>query len=147
MFSSTKLGGLSLGLPPQSPIPTPYPNLLQNTMTTQMVQKVPIINPCTEKDCGQQATALLPKTQRPVCLDCYKKITGGCPLPASKFPSSRGDEAGVLGGIASGKMMGPAGFVSGSTKVKVGGMPSARLMTVHHGQFMTPAQTKVKIQE
>ncbi|QEL66328.1 hypothetical protein OTERR_28520 [Oryzomicrobium terrae] len=54
-----------------------------------------------------------------------------CGMPAlhqsSKITLSSGDEAGMAGGVVSGKVMGPAEFITGSLKVKLEGHPAVRL--------------------
>jgi len=73
----------------------------------------------------------------------------------SKIPKTMGDEAGTLGGLISGMIMGPAAFKMGSTKVKVEGSPAVSLtsMTAHNGTnanapagtVVAPSQVKVLI--
>ncbi len=54
-----------------------------------------------------------------------------CGMPAltkaSKMPMSNGDQAGVAGGVVSGKMMGPTEFILGSMVVKLEGNPAVKL--------------------
>lgn len=54
-----------------------------------------------------------------------------CGMPAlhqsSKITLSSGDEAGMAGGVVSGKVMGPTEFITGSLKVKLEGHPAVRL--------------------
>ncbi len=54
---------------------------------------------------------------------------GGKPivLENSEIPSTQGDEAGVSGGVASGKIMGKVTFTTFSTKVKVEGKGVVRM--------------------
>lgn len=54
---------------------------------------------------------------------------GGQPviLQASEIPSSQGDQAGVSGGVASGKIMGKVTFSTFSTTVKVEGKGVVRM--------------------
>ncbi len=49
---------------------------------------------------------------------------------------TNGDQAGVLGGVASNMIMGEASFVTSSLKVMVGGMPAVRMndMTMHNSE-------------
>jgi uncharacterized Zn-binding protein involved in type VI secretion len=79
-----------------------------------------------------------------------------CGMPAltkaSKISISSGDEAGVAGGVVSGKMMGPAEFVLGSLVVKLEGNPAVRLgdPTKHNdgnaiGSVLAPSQAVVMI--
>jgi len=71
----------------------------------------------------------------------------------SEIPRSMGDEAGVSGGIISGKNMGEVKFTKGSSKVIVEGQPCVHLTstTAHNGSnanhpagtVIAPSQTKV----
>ena len=106
--------------------PIPYP-----TSKSYLILK------CSMQGCNKSPTCTLPKTNAMVCTDCYKKQTGGYPLPGSKM--STGDEAGITGGVASGLMMGPARNIS--NKAFIGGT----LMNQHHGCLLTPSQTKVMV--
>ncbi|MEO7031575.1 MAG: DUF4150 domain-containing protein [Herbaspirillum sp.] len=83
-----------------------------------------------------------------------KVLISGMPAltKASKITLSSGDEAGVAGGVASSKIMGPAEFIMGSMKVKLEGNPAVRLgdptkqndgNTV--GSVLAPSQAKVMI--
>ena len=58
-----------------------------------------------------------------------KVLISGMPAltKASKIPLSNGNQAGVAGGVVSGKIMGQAEFVSGSLKVKLEGNPAIKL--------------------
>jgi len=79
-----------------------------------------------------------------------------CGMPAltkaSKITITNGDQAGVAGGVASSKIMGPAEFVMASMKVKLEGNPAVRLgdMTKQNdgnavGSVVAPSQAKVMI--
>ena len=79
-----------------------------------------------------------------------------CGMPAltkaSKITISSGDEAGLAGGVASSKVMGPAEFIMGSMKVKFEGNPAVRLgdSTKQNdgnavGAVLAPSQAKVMI--
>lgn len=66
------------------------------------------------------------------------------------LPLSNGDQPGVLGGVASGIIMGPSRSIKCSTKILTGGMPATRMLdntmqnlTNATGMTMTPCQTKV----
>ncbi|WP_299493329.1 PAAR-like domain-containing protein [uncultured Shewanella sp.] len=55
-------------------------------------------------------------------------IDGGLSVTQiSSITLSTGDSSGVLGGVASGQMMGSTSFTLGCTAVMVGGMPVQRL--------------------
>lgn len=58
-----------------------------------------------------------------------KVLIGGMPAltKASKIPLSNGDQAGVAGGVVSGKIMGQTEFFLGSLKVKLEGNPAVKL--------------------
>jgi hypothetical protein len=79
-----------------------------------------------------------------------------CGMPAltksSKITITNGDQAGAVGGVVSGKIMGPAEFINGSMKVKLEGNPAVRLAdptkqndgnTV--GAVLAPSQAKVMV--
>lgn len=83
-----------------------------------------------------------------------KVMISGMPAltKASKISMSNGDQAGVAGGVASSKIMGPTEFIMGSMKVKLEGNPAVRLgdptkqndgNTV--GSVLAPSQAKVMI--
>lgn len=71
----------------------------------------------------------------------------------AKIPKSMGDEAGTVGGVVSGQIMGPVKFTQGSSKVKVEGAPLVYLtaMTAQNGNNanapaglqVAPSQMKV----
>ena len=129
--------------------PIPYPT-----------KKSYLILKCSMQGCNKSPTCRLPKTRALVCTDCYKEQTGGYPLPSSKM--STGDEAGVTGGVASGKMMGPESRPDPGDGWATGGVASGKmmgpsrhnlnkafiggtLMNQHHGNFLIPSQTKVMV--
>lgn len=79
-----------------------------------------------------------------------------CGMPAltkaSKITMSSGDEAGVAGGVVSGKNMGPTEFIMSSMKVKLEGNFAVRMgdTTKHNegnivGAVLAPSQNKVMI--
>lgn len=83
-----------------------------------------------------------------------KVLIAGMPAltKSSKITISSGDEAGVAGGVVSGKIMGPAEFIMGSMKVKLEGNPAVRLgdPTKQNdgnavGAVLAPSQAKVMI--
>jgi hypothetical protein len=70
----------------------------------------------------------------------------------TKIPASNGDNAGVNGGVASGRFMGESRFLQGSTKVMLCGKPATRLTdkgTQNNqncpGIRVSPSQRKVTI--
>lgn len=78
--------------PPAPPVPTPFPNIAN-------------CNQATTGTCSQKVTI----QNKPLLT---KK---------SEIPMSSGDEAGVAGGVVSGKNKGEAKFVKFSSKVKIEG--------------------------
>ncbi|OWY26793.1 DUF4150 domain-containing protein [Herbaspirillum robiniae] len=83
-----------------------------------------------------------------------KVMISGMPAlnKASKIPMSNGDQAGVAGGLASSKIMGPVEFVMSSMKVKLEGNPAVRLGDTTKqndgntvGAVTAPSQSKVMI--
>lgn len=83
-----------------------------------------------------------------------KVLINGMPAltKASKVSPTNGDQAGVNQGAVSGKIMGPAEFIMGSTKVKLEGNPAVFLgnMTKQNdgnavGSVLAPSQNKVMI--
>ncbi|HTN67413.1 MAG TPA: DUF4150 domain-containing protein [Burkholderiaceae bacterium] len=83
-----------------------------------------------------------------------KVLISGMPAltKSSKITISNGDQAGVAGGVASSKIMGPAEFIMGSMKVKLEGNPAVRLgdPTKQNdgnavGTVLAPSQAKVMI--
>jgi hypothetical protein len=68
----------------------------------------------------------------------------------TSIPLTNGDNAGVLMGVASGTVMGPARHVTASFTVLMGGMPATRLtsMSIQNstnvpGCRIAPSQVKV----
>jgi Domain of unknown function (DUF4150) len=64
------------------------------------------------------------------------KIEGGeVGVESSKYPMSKGDEAGVLGGLVSGLFMGECSWVTKSCDVKIEGQGVVRFLDVilHNG--------------
>jgi hypothetical protein len=68
-------------------------------------------------------------------------------------PMTSGDSLGVLGGVSSSTVMGPARNTNGSAKVFTGGMPITRMLdsSMHNstnapgGMNLAPSQTKVLV--
>jgi hypothetical protein len=130
MFANTQMGGMSLGFPdvcltpipsPAGPIPTPLP--YPNIAMGMM--GVPAV---------------------------YVVLFGGAPAEnlLTMVPMSSGNEAGVMGGVASGVFIGPDRSLMGSFKVMVGGMFATRMtsMTIQNstncpGVSLVPAQVTV----
>jgi len=132
MFVSTIAGGMCMAFPdvcktPSPPLP-PIPIPYPNMGMCNQAQK----SSKKVKICMKEA--LTKKTE---------------------IPQSMGDEAGAAGGVVSGKIMGPAKFTMGSTKVKFEGQPCVRLTspTAHNGSNanapsglqVSPSQTKVLV--
>jgi len=129
MFAVTKQGGQCMGMPdvcktPAPPAP-PIPIPYPNIGMPMMG------NPATMKVlvCGMPALT-----------------------KASKITISSGDEAGLAGGVVSGKNMGPVEFILSSLKVKFEGNPSVRLgdTTKHNdgnivGAVLAPGQVVVMV--
>lgn len=133
MFANSMQGGMCMGMPdvckvpapPAPPIPTPFPN--------QAMCQVADGSTCSEK-----------------VLICMMKAFN----LDTKIPQSNGDEAGVAGGVVSGKIMGPASFIKGSMKVFIEGSPSVRMLDPTKqngdnanvpGMTLQPSQTKVLV--
>lgn len=82
----------------------------------------------------------------------YNVLISGAPAHtmSTSIPLTNGDNAGVLMGVASGTVMGPARHVTASFTVLMGGMPATRLtsMSIQNstnvpGCRITPSQVKV----
>ena len=104
MFAVTKQNGQCMAMPdvcktPAPPAP-PIPIPYPNIAMPMMG------NPCTIKVliCGMPALT-----------------------KASKIPMSNGNQAGVAGGVMSGKIMGATEFIMGSMAVKLEGNPAVKL--------------------
>lgn len=83
-----------------------------------------------------------------------KVLINGAPAltKASKIQPTNGDQAGVAQGLVSGKIMGPAEFIMGSTKVKIEGNPAVFMGNPTKqndgnavGSHLQPSQNKVMI--
>ena len=129
MFANCSLNGTNIGFldvcntpAAPSPIPLPYPN----------TALVPMALPATAS------------------LKHFKSFMPSHNL-GTQIPMTNGDNAGVLGGVASGIFMGPSRHTRCSTKVFVGGMPATRWLdnTVQNmtncpcGTTVVPSQFKV----
>ncbi len=126
----TNMGGMMMAnapdvcqvpAPPAPPVPTPFPNMAAGNL----------LDPggLTKKVKIAKAPAATIK---------------------SKTTLSNGDEAGVLMGVVSGKIMGPAEFIMGSTKVRLEGNAAIRVgdTTKHNngntvGAVTAPSQATV----
>jgi len=133
---STKAGGVCMTTgpldicktpaPPAPPIPLPYPN-------TAM---------CNQADGGTTTTKVKVDNQPAITKD-------------TEIPMSSGDEAGVAGGLVSGKIKGECTFKKFSMKVKFEGSNVVYLLcnTMHNGKSpnapvgmqTAPSQTKVTV--
>lgn len=83
---------------PGGPVPIPYPNVAQLSQATNVADNL----------------LLGPQSFNAMLLD-------------SEVPTSTGDEAGSLGGVTSGTIMGPCTVTSASSSVLYGGKGIARL--------------------
>ena len=130
---STKGGGTCLGAPdvcktPAPPSPSPVPIPYPNTGMLNMASKT--------------STKVKFVSKEVVTLK-------------SEIPSSSGDEAGVAGGMVSGKNLDKVTFKKGSMKVKIEGQPCIHLTSIssHNGMNanmpagcqIVPSQTKVLV--
>ncbi|WP_027185558.1 DUF4150 domain-containing protein [Desulfovibrio inopinatus] len=87
---------------------------------------------------------------------CERVLINGTPslnMSSTVMPSN-GDQAGVMGGVVCGEIMGEVKFTEGSEKVTLAGSPAVRLTssTTHNennavGACLVPSQTKVLIME
>lgn len=133
MFANCSLAGQDIGMPDVCKTPAPPP-----------VGMVPIPYP----NMAQLLLALPPTT-------CFKVLISFMPTHnlGTTIPISNGDEAGVLGGVASGIIMGSARNLMGSVKVLYGGLPATRMLdpamqnlsNVPTGRTLVPSQFKVLI--
>ena len=130
---STKAGGMCMGAPdvcktPAPPSPSPVP--------------VPYPN------MGQLMQANDTSTK-------VKFVNKEVVTVKSKIPMSQGDEAGVAGGLVSGKNMDEVAFKKGSSKVKIEGQDCVHFTSVtsHNGSNanapagpqLVPSQAKVLV--
>jgi Domain of unknown function (DUF4150) len=130
--ASSKGGGMAQGMPDVCKVPAP--------------PAPPIPTPFL--NLGQLATAT--KTCPKVKLQAMEAAT-----EATEIPLSQGDEAGVAGGMISGRNMDKITIKKGSTKVSFGGKAAAHLtsITAHNGsnanmpagQQIAPSQVKVLV--
>ena len=135
MFANCSLGGMQFAFPdvcltpipsPAGPIPTPipYPNM-----------------------------AMLPTAIPPTCSLKHFIMMMPAQNMASTVPMTMGDNAGAMGGVMSGMMMGPARSMIGSFKVFTGGLPATKMLSpaiqnltnAPAGLTLAPSQVKVLI--
>jgi hypothetical protein len=130
--ASSKGGGVCQGMPDVCKTPAPP------------APPVPIPYP----NIGQLATAVKTSTK-------VKIVNMPAVIETSEIPMSQGDEAGVAGGVVSGKNMDKIVFKKGSAKVMIEGKGCAYLtcMTAHNGANanmpagaqIAPSQAKVLV--
>jgi hypothetical protein len=130
MFANCSLMGMHFGFPDVCltpalvPVPIPYPNI------------------------AMLPTAIPPTTSMRHMISMLPAHT-----LSSMVPLTLGDQPGVLLGVASGMVMGPARNTLGSFKVLSGGMPQTKMlsMSMHNstncpiGMTLVPSQFKVLI--
>ncbi len=129
MFANCSMPGMDFGMPdvcltPAGPavVPVPYPNFSQRPM------------------------AIPPTASMKHLLMCMPSHN-----LATTIPTSMGDNAGVMLGVASGMVMGPVRNTKGSMKVITGGTPATRMLdttmqnltNVPAGMTLVPGQFKV----
>jgi Toxin PAAR-like domain len=129
----TKGGGMCFAFPDVCKTPSPP------------APPVPIPYP----NIGNFAQAVKPSTKVKIC---DKEVL----VEGSEVPMSQGDEAGVAGGVISGRNMDKVTVKKGSSKVQVEGKACAHLtcMTVHNGSnansptghAIAPGQVKVMVE-
>lgn len=131
MFANCSLSGMNFAMPdvcltptPVGPVPIPYPNI-----------------------------AMLPMALPPTC--SLKHFISMMPAHnmATMVPMTMGDNAGAVGGVMSGMMMGPSRNIMGSMKVFTGGLPATKMLSpamqnltnAPSGITLVPSQVKVLI--
>ncbi len=123
MFANCSMPGMDMAMPDvcKSPVPVPYPNM-----------------------------AMKPMAVPPTTSMKYMIMFMSSHNLATTIPTSLGDNTGVLGGVASQTMMGPARNTKGSTKIITSGMPATRMLdtTMQNlsnciGTTLVPGQFKV----
>lgn len=105
-FANCQKGGIYLAspdvcktpAPPGAPVPIPYPNIAQGAT-------------------ADPSTAV------------QNVLIGGTPAHTTQtiIPMSSGDNAGVVGGVVSGKIMGKCQHLMGANNVLIGGMPATKM--------------------
>ncbi|MGM0417353.1 MAG: DUF4150 domain-containing protein [Thermodesulfobacteriota bacterium] len=130
MFANCSMPGMDIAFPDVCRTPAPPP-----------VGMLPIPYP----NIAVKATALPPTASMKHLISFMPSHHIGTTIPVSM-----GDNAGVLGGMASQLMMGPARNTRCSTKVITGGMPATRMLdttmqnlTNATGCTLVPGQFKV----
>ncbi|XCN73049.1 MAG: DUF4150 domain-containing protein [Candidatus Electrothrix aestuarii] len=128
MFANCSMPGMDIAFPdvcktPVGPaiVPIPYPNIAMKTMA---------VPPTTSM---KHLIMFMPSHH-----------------VGTTVPTTMGDNAGALGGVASQIMMGPARNTKSSMKVITGGMPATRMLdttmqnlTNASGMTLVPGQFKV----
>ena len=129
MFATTKPGGQHMAMPDVCKVPAP--------------PAPPIPTPFP--NIGMPASAN-PVTTK-IMIDGMPALT-----KASKIQPTEGDQAGVAGGLVSGKIMGPSEYVMSSMKVKFEGNPAVFMGNTTKqndgnavGADLAPSQAKVMI--
>jgi hypothetical protein len=129
MFAVTKAGGQCMAMP--DVCKTPAPPAPPIPIPYPNIGMPPMGNPAT-----------------------LKVLVGGMPAltKSSEIPLTSGDEAGLAGGVVSGKVMGKVQFMMGSLTVKFEGAPAVRLSdpTQHNegnmvGAVLAPSQAVVMV--
>ena len=132
MFANTQMGGMDIAFPD-----------VCKTATPPFGQPVPIPYP----NMSMQMTSVPP---------CPNVLIGG--MPAHNMLTmgtiSNGDNAGVMGGVASQMVMGPDRKMTGAFTVLIGGMPATKMTSLTGqnglslnipGASLVPSQFKVMI--
>ncbi len=124
MFANTQMNGMDIGFP-------------DTCLTPPLATPVPYPNMAM----GPMAVGFFPKV-----------LWQGTPAHnmATTIPMSMGDNAGIMLGVASGTVMGPARHLTGAFTVLVGGPPATRMTSVAlqnstncPGMRLVPSQLKV----
>lgn len=129
MFANTQMGGVDTGFPDVCLTPAP--------------PAPPIPTPYPNIAAGPMATSAV-----------YNVLFMYAPAHnmGTTIPQTNGDNSGVLTGVASGTVMGPARHVTAAFTVLLGGMPATRVTSVAiqnstncPGARLAPSQVKVLI--
>lgn len=113
--ASTRMGGMCFAFPDVCIVPVPPP-------VTQVPTPFPNVGQCV---------MALPFT----CALVVKILNQPALHQMSVIPRSDGDQPGVRGGVTSGMIMGPVQYRTGSTRVKIEGLPAVTVLhpTGHNG--------------
>lgn len=121
------------------PVPMPYPNVGASSAAPVKTMHPVIIQSRT--GVSPEGSRQLSTGQPLSSLGDQQLIQRAGGFDASSIPATSGDEAGVNGGVVSGRMMGAAKPVMGSTKVVFGhGTPGPNNPS---GALIAPTQSKV----